>query len=328
MIEKKLRIISLIASSTEIVHALGLGDFMVGRSHECDYPPTINNLPICTAPKFQVDGSSYEIDQRVKAILQESLSVYKVDASMLEQLQPTHLITQAQCEVCAVSLRDVEEAVCQLVTSQPEIVSLEPNSLADFYDDVRKIGQALAVPERAQGLIEEFQRRIEAISTRAEQAIAQGTEQVSVAVIEWIEPLMAAGNWMPELVELAGGKNLFGQAGKHSPWMSWQEIIDKDPDIIIVTPCGFDNKRTLEEMHLIEDQAQYNKLKAVKNQRVYVADGNQYFNRPGPRLIDSLEILAEIFYPQIFHFGHEQAWLNFTEQKTRAVTSSTDKQIH
>mgnify|MGYP000084229631 CR=1 FL=1 len=136
------RIISLIASSTEIVHALGLGEYMVGRSHECDFPQSVKALPVCTSPKFQVDGSSYEIDQRVKAILQESLSVYKVDANILEELKPTHIITQAQCEVCAVSLRDVEEALCQLVSSQPQVVSLEPNSLADFYKDIEKIGKA------------------------------------------------------------------------------------------------------------------------------------------------------------------------------------------
>jgi len=317
-----LKIISLIASSTEIVHALGFGKYMVGRSHECDYPASVSNLPICTAPKFQVDGSSYEIDQRVKAILQESLSVYKVDADMLEQLQPSHIITQAQCEVCAVSLRDVEEAVCRLVTSKPQIVSLEPNSLADFYEDVRKIGRALSAEQEAEALIASCKQRIETISSRVNRALTADTPvtaQVSVAVVEWIEPLMAAGNWMPELVELAGGINLFGQAGKHSPWMTWQEIVDKDPDVIIVTPCGFDNKRTLTEMHLLEQQGHYQSLKAVKNKRVYVADGNQYFNRPGPRLIDSLEILAEIFYPQIFHFGHEGAWLNFTEQKYKQV---------
>jgi len=317
----KPRIISLIASSTEIVHALGLGKYMVGRSHECDYPATISNLPICTAPKFQVDGTSYEIDQRVKAILQESLSVYKVDAAILESLQPTHIITQAQCEVCAVSLKDVEEAVCQLVSSRPEIVSLEPNSLADFYEDVRKIGTALQVEERAEELISNCRSRMDTIATKVKEALHQGLPQVTVAVIEWIEPLMAAGNWMPELVELAGGKNLFGLAGKHSPWMSWQDLVDKDPDLIIVTPCGFDNKRTLEEMHLIQAQPHYRELKAVKERRLYVADGNQYFNRPGPRLVDSLEILAEIFYPQLFHFEHQKAWLNFTDQYMAGLAS-------
>jgi len=311
------RIVSLIASSTEIVHALGLGEYMVGRSHECDFPQSIRSLPICTSPKFQVDGSSYEIDQRVKAILQESLSVYKVDADILERLQPSHIITQAQCEVCAVSLRDVEAALCQMVSSQPQIVSLEPNSMADFYNDIEKIGKALHVEERAQQLIKTCQSRVDAIEAKANEALAKGMNKVSVAVIEWIEPLMAAGNWMPELVELAGATNLFGQAGKHSPWMTWEELIEKEPDVIIVTPCGFDNERTMEEMHLIEQQPHYSALKAVRNKRVFVADGNQYFNRPGPRLIESLEIMAEILYPQLFNFGHEgTAWINFTSSKS------------
>ncbi|CAN5332350.1 cobalamin-binding protein [soil metagenome] len=315
-VEKPPRIISLIASSTEIVHALGLGSYMVGRSHECDFPQSIKSLPICTSPKFQVDGSSYEIDQRVKAILQESLSVYKVDANILESLQPSHIITQAQCEVCAVSLRDVEEALCQLVTSKPVVVSLEPNSLADFYKDVEKIGQALRVEAEAAQLITDCKSRIDAIEARANEALAKGMSKVSVAVIEWIEPLMAAGNWMPELVELAGGTNLFGEVGKHSPWMTWEAVIEKEPDVILVTPCGFDNERTLKEMHLIEQQPHYTALKAVRNKRVYVADGNQYFNRPGPRLIDSLEIMAEILYPELFDFGHKnKAWLNFTDSE-------------
>jgi iron complex transport system substrate-binding protein len=309
------RIISLIASSTEIVHALGLGEYMVGRSHECDFPQSVKTLPVCTSPKFQVDGSSYEIDQRVKAILQESLSVYKVDANILEELKPTHIITQAQCEVCAVSLRDVEEALCQLVSSQPQVVSLEPNSLADFYKDIEKIGKALAVEGQAGELIASCQRRIDDIEAKANDALVKGMPKVSIAVIEWIEPLMAAGNWMPELVEIAGGTNLFGEAGKHSPWMTWDELIEKEPDVILVTPCGFDNKRTLEEIHLIEQQPHYSALKAVRNKRVYVADGNQYFNRPGPRLIESLEIMAEILYPELFHFGHEgSAWLNLGKE--------------
>jgi iron complex transport system substrate-binding protein len=311
------RIISLIASSTEIVHALGLGHLMVGRSHECDYPQSIMHLPVCTSPKFQVDGSSYEIDQRVKAILQESLSVYKVDAAIVDSLAPTHLITQAQCEVCAVSLKDVEEAVCQLVQSKPQIVSLEPNSLADFFDDIDRIANALDVPQRAEQLKKELKARIEAIKKTAADYLAGGGKQATVAVIEWIEPLMAAGNWMPELVEIAGGINLFGEAGKHSPWMTVEELVERDPDIVIVTPCGFDNKRTLTEMHLLEKIPGYQNLKAVKNKRVYVADGNQYFNRPGPRLVESLEIMAEILYPAIFNFGHEHAaWINYTVQKS------------
>jgi iron complex transport system substrate-binding protein len=310
-VKKKMRIVSLIASSTEIVHALGLGEYMVGRSHECDYPLSVKALPVCTAPKFAVDGSSYQIDQRVKAILQESLSVYKVDAQILDDLAPTHVITQAQCEVCAVSLKDVEAAACEMVKSHPRIISLEPNCLADYFRDLQRVGEELDCPDRAQALTAQSQMHIDAVKEKAKR-VGQDIAPRTVAVVEWIEPLMAAGNWMPELVELCGGVNLFGVAGAHSPWMSFEDMVAKDPDVIIITPCGFDNERTLTETHLITGRPEFASLKAAKSGRVYVADGNQYFNRPGPRLVDSLEIMAEMIYPEIFDFGYdkkENAWL-------------------
>ncbi len=300
------RIISLIASATEIVCALGFEPHMVGRSHECDFPDTVKGLPVCTSPKFEVEGLSYEIDQRVKAILQEALSVYRVDADLLERLQPTHIITQSQCEVCAVSLKDVEEAVCQFTSSRPVIVSLEPNAMADVWSDISRVATALNEPARGAELVHRLRRRIDEIAAKAREASARPT----VACVEWIEPLMAAGNWMPELVELAGGVNLFGEAGKHSPWMNWEEIVAADPDVIFISPCGFDIPRTMEETHLLAGKAEWRELKAVKGDRVFVADGNQYFNRPGPRLVESLEILAETLHPELFQFGYEgKGWI-------------------
>jgi iron complex transport system substrate-binding protein len=301
------RIVSLIASATEIVCALGFEAQMVGRSHECDFPPSIKRLPICTSPKFQVEGLSYEIDQRVKAILQEALSVYRVDAGLLERLQPTHIITQSQCEVCAVSLRDVEDAVCRFTGSHPVIVSLEPNELADVWADIRRVAQALGVVKRGEDVVSALQRRMEEIANRTGKIESRPT----VACIEWVDPLMAAGNWMPELVEMAGGINLFGQAGKHSPWMNWEELVKSDPDIIFISPCGFDIKRTLEETHLLAEKTEWNSLKAVRTGRVFVADGNKYFNRPGPRLAESLEILAELLHPELFRFNHQNdGWIS------------------
>jgi iron complex transport system substrate-binding protein len=305
----KHRIVSLIASATEIVSALGFQDEIVGRSHECDFPPSVKDLPQLTSPKFNVEGTSYEIDQRVKAIVQEALSVYRVDAAKLDRVQPTHIITQSQCEVCAVSLKDVEEAVCEMVSSNPVIVSLEPNSLADIWSDIRKVAAALEATERAEDLIARLRRRMDniALSTR------RASERPTVACIEWIDPLMAAGNWMPELVGMAGGVNLFGEAGKHSPWMTWEELAAKDPDVIFTSPCGFDINRTLEEMHLLGAKPGWRGLKAVRSNRVFVADGNQYFNRPGPRVVESLEILAETIHPELFSFGHEgDGWVRYT----------------
>src|SRR5215467_5958499 len=178
-----IRIISLIASATEIVCALGFEGDLVGRSHECDYPPEVKKLPVCTSPKFNTEGTSYEIDQRVKTIVQEALSVYRVDAGMLEELQPTHIITQSQCEVCAVSLKDVEQAVCEMTTSRPAIVSLEPNALADIWDDIRRVASALGKPERGERLVSGLAARINAV---AEAACSTG-ERPTVACIEWIE---------------------------------------------------------------------------------------------------------------------------------------------
>jgi iron complex transport system substrate-binding protein len=294
------RIVSLIASATEIVCALGFEDQLVGRSHECDYPPSVSRLPVCTEPKFDVHGSSAEIDRRVKDVLQEGLSVYRVHEEVLRQLRPDVIVTQSQCEVCAVSEKDVEQAVYRWLDARPRIVSLAPNALADVWADINAVAQALDAPERGRRLVETLQRRMEAIASKARSLANRPT----VACIEWIEPLMAAGNWMPELVALAGGRNLFGEAGKHSPWMTWEHLRDQDPDVIVVLPCGLDLKRTREEMPALTTRPGWSRLRAVQGKRVYLADGNHYFNRPGPRLVESLEILAEVIHPKVFSFGH------------------------
>ena len=297
------RIVSLIPSATEIVCALGCESGLVGRSHECDFPASVQRLPICTEPKFNPEGTSYEIDQRVKAILQEALSVYRVDAEKLRSLKPDVIVTQSQCEVCAVNLRDVEQLVCDWMESRPAIVSLAPCALADVWADIRRVARSLDVRERGDELLQNLDSRMRAIADRS-RALGQ---RPTVACIEWIEPLMAAGNWMPELVEMAGGINLFGEAGKHSPWMNFSQLQEQNPDVIVIAPCGFDIRRTREELPLLTGISSRGKLKAVRDKRVFVADGNQYFNRPGPRLAESLEILAEMLHPRAFHFDHEGA---------------------
>ena len=304
-----MRIVSLIASSTEIVCALGLRDQLVGRSHECDYPESVKELPVCTTPRFKTDGRSYMIDDRVRAIVQESLSVYRIDAELLEDLKPTHIITQSQCEVCAVSLKDVQDAACDMFSSKPEIISLEPNELKDVYTDIMKVGTACGVEAKAQELIGKIKSGIEAISSKAKDL----KNKPRVALIEWVDPLMASGNWMPELVELAGGTDIFGKTGKHSSVMSWKEVADADPDVLILAPCGFAIPQTLEEMPMLMEKKDWAKLKSVKNKQVYVADGNQYFNRPGPRVLESLQIVAEILHADTFNFGLEnKGWQRFS----------------
>ncbi len=294
------RIVSLIASATEIVCALGFEEFMVGRSHECDYPPSVEKLPVCSSSKVDVDGSSRAIDDQVRAIVADALSVYRVDAPLLDDLAPTVIVTQTQCEVCAVSLKDVERAVCELVASEPKIVSLEPMDLGDVFKDIRTVAAALGRPERAERLNAGLTARLDAIRERSS---GLGARPV-VACIEWIDPLMHAENWVPELVEIAGGTVMVGEPGSHSGYFEFERMIEADPDVIAVMPCGFDIPRTAAEMPPLAAQPGWSELSAVRNDRVFLTDGNQYFNRPGPRVVESAEILAELLHPEVFDFGH------------------------
>ena len=290
------RIVSLIASATEIVHALGLGDFQVGRSHECDYPASAARLPVCTRPAFAIDGDSAEIDRQVKDKLKAAASIYEVFGDVLEGLQPTHILTQTQCEVCAVSLHDVEKALCGRVSSRPALIALEPNALADIWADILRVAQGCGYGDRGEALVRQLQQRMEATARVATSA----AYRPAVACIEWHEPLMAAGNWVPELIAMAGGVSLFGAAGRHSPWMAWEDLAAADPETIVTTPCGFDLARTRAEMHWLTARPGWRQLRAVREGRVFLADGNQYMNRPGPRVVESLRIFAEILHPDRF----------------------------
>ena len=294
------RIVSLIASATEIVCALGFEESMVGRSHECDYPPSVEKLPVCSSSKVDVDGSSRAIDDQVRAIVADALSVYRVDAALLDEVAPTVIVTQTQCEVCAVSLKDVEQAVCELVASEPKIVSLEPMDLGDVFEDIRTVAGALGRPERAERLNAGLTARLDAIRERTRQL---GNRPL-VACIEWIDPLMHAENWVPELVEIAGGRVMLGEAGRHSGYFEFEQMMEADPDVIAVMPCGFDIPRTAAEMPPLAARPGWAELSAVRNGRVFLTDGNQYFNRPGPRIVESAEILAELLHPEVFDFGH------------------------
>jgi len=303
------RIVSLIASATEIVCALGFEDQLVGRSHECDYPDSAKRLPVCTAPKIDVHATSGAINASIKSILRDGLSVYRVDAEKLRELKPDVVVTQTQCEVCAVSQRDVEAALCDWVDSRPRIVSLAPNSLQDVWQDIERVGEVLEAEHRLiRRLLEQIRLRTEAVSHVARDL----SDRPTIACIEWIDPLMAAGNWVPELVELAGGTNRFGEAGKHAPWMTWEQLVAADTDVIALMPCGFDIARTLQDLPLLMGHREWPHLSAVQSRRVFACDGNQYFNRPGPRLVESLEILAELLHPEAFNFGHEgRGWKRF-----------------
>ena len=304
----ELRIISLLPAATEIICSLGLESQLIGRSHECDFPENVKDLPICSSSKFIPGSDSAEIDRQVKEILSDALSIYTIDKDQIRRLNPDVIITQSQCEVCAVSVKDVEEALEGLLNKECKVISLEPNVLSDVYQDIKNIANYFGINSRADILIELAEDRISIIRHKLKFI----TEKPKIVCIEWLSPLMVAGNWTPELVEIAGAIPVLALNGKHSPFVDFDDILREDPDIMIVMPCGFSIQRTLQEINLLIELPGWANLKAVKNNRIYIADGNHYFNRSGPRLTDSIEILAEIIHPKQFVFGYEgKGWIKF-----------------
>lgn len=315
----EVRIVSLLASGTEIVAALGLLDYLVGRSHECDFPPRVQKLPVCSRPKLDYHSSSYRIDQQIRSLLKDGLSIYEIDPELLHHLQPTVIVTQTHCEVCAVSDKDVLRALGQWLGQPPRLVSTQPDDLSRVWQSILDVAEACGVPERGQMLVQQLQQRMEQIRKRCHGL----SSTPRVACIEWVEPLMVAGNWVPELVQMANGRDPLGQPGRHSPLCSWERLQEADPDLIIVMPCGFDLHRTRQELPLLEQQSAWSTLRAVRQGCVYLADGSAFFNRPGPRLVETLEILAEIMHPQL-HYGHEgKSWMKLHSEHLRRQSRIT-----
>ena len=308
MTKDSTRIVSLIPSGTEILAELGLTDAIVGRSHECDFPASIENLPVCTIARLNSDAASSEIHDKVNDLLQSALSIYQIKTDILEQLQPTHIITQDQCDVCAVSFGEVENALKSLTNSSPQVISLQPDVLQDVWSDIARVAKVFDVDSKA--VLESLKNRVTNIEAKTQTLPFANIP--SIGCIEWTEPLMSAANWIPELVTYAGGKPLFSHKGKPSEKLTWETFVNSNPDIIIFMPCGFDLNRTRKEAHSLTQRPEWQKLQAVQNGQVYITDGNSYFNRPGPRLADSLEILAEIIHPEIFQYGYEgKGWEKF-----------------
>lgn len=305
--KESLRIVSLLPSTTEIVCALGMKSNLVGRSHECDYPTSVKKLPACTEPKFEADGTSYQIDRRVKALLQDGLSVYRVDADVLSALNPDIIITQDQCEVCAASLSDVRKATEEILGKEVSLVSVSPTDLSGVLDSIQTIADSLNVSKRGEQLIQNMRAEFDTIQNKAPKDTVR-----NICCIEWLEPMMAAGNWMPELVEIAGGRELGAVAGKHSPYFEWDNLLELNPEILAITPCGYTIDKTLSEMDALAKHKKWDKLQAVQNGEVYLLDGNHFFNRSGPRLTDSARIFAEILHPDIFEPRHRNtSWIKF-----------------
>ncbi len=314
-----MRIVSLLPSTTEIAAALGFADALVGRSHECDYPERVHTLPALTRPKYPQQNNSASTDREVKNLLEQGLSVYEVDADNLAALKPDIILTQDHCEVCAASLSDVTEALRSYTHSESvEVISVSPVSLNGIFESFLTIGKALNAPEKAQELVIEIRERLDIIRNTV-----YGEAKRSVVTIEWIDPLMTAGNWIPEITDIAGGEHLIAEAGKHSPWLQWETVLECDPDVLLVMPCGYSFEQTEKELHLLTDKPGWKDLKAVQDGEVYLLEGNQYFNRPGPRIFESTRILAEILHPGLFEPIHRGVgWKTLVNTKTGEIQNS------
>ena len=289
------RIVSLIASATEIVDGLGYFDHVVGVSHECDHPAGVRSLPRCSSPKVDPGRSSADIDRDVREIVADGLSVYAVDVDLLQELRPDVIVTQDHCEFCAVSLSDVEDALCSIDLPDTTVCSLHPRDMTDVRADIRKVAAALENPDAGERLIADMDGRIEAVATAT-----AGIERPRIALIEWLAPPMIAGGWMPDLARAAGSEPIIVTDSEHFETVGWDRIAEEDPDIVAVLPCGFGLARTQEEVADPDVQAGLSRIRAVRDGRLLLLDGNAYFNRPGPRLADSAELLAAALRPELF----------------------------
>ena len=290
------RVVSLLPSCTEIVCGLGMQALLVGRSHECNHPAEITGLPVCTRSRIHADAPSAAIDREVKQRLKDALSLYEIDVPMLRRLRPDVVLTQAQCEVCAVSLPGVEAALAAEIGFQPRIISLSPKRFTDLWIDLRQVAEAVGVADSGREYLQSLKTRVADVIVR----VFQLAKRPGVVCLEWLDPLMAAGNWIPDIVELAGGTNLLSAGGAHSPWVDWAAVSKADPDVIVVMPCGFDIARTRRELATLTGLPGWGQLRAMQDKRVFLVDGDAFFNRPGPRLVDSVEMLAEVFHPVLF----------------------------
>lgn len=301
--EPPMRIVSLISSATEILFALGLGDRVVAVSHECDYPPEANNRLRVTRSNVDSNQSSASIDSQVQQLTLSGSALYELDAERIAALRPDLIVTQAQCDVCAVRYEDV----LKLVAGEPRlhntsVVALNPLSLEEVFADILRIGTAARTLEAAQNYVAGLRDRVARITTRTA-SLAPAARPRTIC-IEWIEPLMLAANWTPELIEMAGGKNGLSVPGGHSTYSAWSDVISYDPEVIIVAPCGFDLPRSLHESRALPTFDGWAALSAVRSGRVHVVDGSAYLNRSGPRLVDSLEIIAELLHSQLMAIRH------------------------
>jgi iron complex transport system substrate-binding protein len=287
------RVASLLPSATEMVHFAGAGENLVGVTHECDYPSGVQNLPKLTSSKIDNSMTSAEIDAAIGRHLTDTGSIYALDVDLLAELSPDLILTQGLCDVCAVSMNLVEEAASTL-QRKPEILSLNPASLDDVLEDAARIGEALGRGKETSEKIAALRERL----ARVEAAVA-GLPRPRVGCIEWLDPPFSAGHWVPEMVRLAGGVELFSGPGEPSRRLTWQDVFEAAPEVLVLMPCGFGVERTIHEARGLPEAPGWDELPAVKNGRVWAVDANSYFSRPAPRLVEGAEILARILHPEV-----------------------------
>jgi len=282
------RIVSLVPNGTEILFALGAGDQVVGVSHECDFPPAARERPILTGSALAADLSPAEIDRAVSAQVGNGLSLYTIDEELLARLNPELIVTQELCPVCAVSTEQVEGALGPLPRC-PDVLSLDPRRLADVFADIRSVGEKIGKESEAAELVDGLEERLAAVRA------AMGADRPRVLALEWLEPPFAGGHWVPEMIEAAGGEDVAARPGDGSRRMTWDEVAALDPDLLIVMPCGFDEAGARAQIERIASTPEWSALRAVREGKVFPVDANGCFSRPGPRLVDGIERLAEIF---------------------------------
>ncbi|MCE9566089.1 MAG: cobalamin-binding protein [Planctomycetes bacterium] len=287
-----MRIVSLLPSATEIICQLGLNEQLVGVTHECDYPPFVACLPKVTKTLIPHDASSSEIDALVRERLKTQLALYSLDMPTLERLAPDLIVTQSLCDVCAVAEAEVTAAACSLL-GQPKVVNLEPMSLEDVLATLQLVARTAGVPDKGEAAVTALRKRIATVEGRSEQV----KERPRVVMLEWLDPPFSSGHWTPELVRMAGGIEVIGQAGQRSRTLEWGEVVAAQPEVLFIACCGFTLERTLADLPGLRARPNWSDIPAVRNERVYVTDGNAYFSRPGPRLVDSLEIIAHSMHP-------------------------------
>jgi iron complex transport system substrate-binding protein len=283
-----MRIVSLVPSATEMLFALGLGEEVAAVTHECDHPPAVLDLPRVTRDVIGPGLAPAEIDRAVRSLTEEGRAIYELDEARLRALQPDLIVTQALCAVCAVSYDDVQ-ALADGMDPRPEVISLDPHTLGEVLGDVRTLAEATGSRDAGVDLVQDAAGRIDRVRLAVRDA-----PPVRVAALEWLDPVYVAGHWTPQLIEYAGGEDVLGQPGEHSEVRSWEEVAAARPEVVVVMPCGYDAERALDEAYEFGDE-----LAALGARRVVAVDAAAYFSRPGPRLIDGLEVMAHALHPDL-----------------------------